>query len=144
MIGTSKPFRASSTVTVSFSTWGDGQVAWESSKSLNCGMVEDEPAVVADGRVALGARGGPACSPASFLFDWAHHAACVGLGCLRSAFGSNRFFTCGGSAAPDGSEGAQLSDARSLLVWRLAVVCWSWGPASALVLSFKVGPEKRS
>ena len=37
MTGTSKPFRASSTVTVSFSTWGDGQVAWASSKSLNAG-----------------------------------------------------------------------------------------------------------
>ena len=35
--GTSKPFLASSSLTVSFSTWGDGQVAWESSKSLNCG-----------------------------------------------------------------------------------------------------------
>ena len=35
--GTSKPFRASSTVTVSFSTWGEAHVACESSKSLNCG-----------------------------------------------------------------------------------------------------------
>ena len=37
MTGTSNPFRASSSLTFSFSTWGDGQVAWESSKSLNCG-----------------------------------------------------------------------------------------------------------
>ena len=35
--GTSNPFRASSTVTLSFSTWGDSQVAWESNRSLNSG-----------------------------------------------------------------------------------------------------------
>mmetsp|Transcript_7118 Transcript_7118/g.19898 ORF Transcript_7118/g.19898 Transcript_7118/m.19898 type:complete len:328 (+) Transcript_7118:1075-2058(+) len=35
--GTSNPFLASSTVTVSFSTWGDEQVAWESNRSLNAG-----------------------------------------------------------------------------------------------------------
>ena len=60
------------TVTVSFSTWGDGQVACESSKSLNCGWSNNRCAVVAGGRVALGAGAEALLSRRHFVW------ACVG------------------------------------------------------------------